>query len=173
MRTVNRHASIPRRRQAGAALAIALVFLLVMTLIGVTAMQTTTLQERMAGNMRDRQVAFQAAEAALRDAEEYLNQAVIGPFNGSGGLYKADSDNPVWEDFNWDNPPGGVRAADFDSAGQDPVYIIEEIEQFTAAGQSLAADTPAAVISSYRVTTRGTGMTQDAVVILQTTFRRQ
>lgn len=59
-----------RDRQQGIALVVGIIFLLLMTLIGVTAIQTTSLDERMAGNVRDRNLAFQAAEAALRDAEE-------------------------------------------------------------------------------------------------------
>lgn len=55
--------------QQGATLAIVLIFLVLVTLVGVTAMTTTTLEERMAGNLKDRNLAFQAAEAALRDAK--------------------------------------------------------------------------------------------------------
>lgn len=55
--------------QRGVALITSLIFLVLLTLVGVTAMQNTTLEEKMAGNNRDRNVAFQAAEAALRDAE--------------------------------------------------------------------------------------------------------
>ena len=58
--------------QRGAILIVSLLLLLVMTLIGVTAVSTTTLQEKMAGNNRQRQLAFQAAGAALRDAETWL-----------------------------------------------------------------------------------------------------
>ncbi len=55
--------------QAGVVLVIGLIILLVLTLIGVSGMQNTSLEEKMAGNLRDRNLAFQAAEAAMRDAE--------------------------------------------------------------------------------------------------------
>jgi type IV pilus assembly protein PilX len=55
--------------QGGAALVTGLIFLIILTLLGVTAMQTSTMEERMSGNARDRNIALQAAEAALRDAE--------------------------------------------------------------------------------------------------------
>lgn len=55
--------------QTGAVLPISLVMLLLLTLIGVTGSQVTGLEEKMAGNMRDKNIAFQAAESALRDAE--------------------------------------------------------------------------------------------------------
>lgn len=55
--------------QTGAVLVISLFILVVITLIGVSAIQTTTLEEKMTGNRRDHDLAFQAAESALRDAE--------------------------------------------------------------------------------------------------------
>ena len=62
-----RHRTPPR--QQGAVLAIGLLILVVMTLIGVTAMTTTSLENKMAGNLKDWNLALQAAEAGLRDAE--------------------------------------------------------------------------------------------------------
>lgn len=58
-----------RRNESGAALIVALIMLLLISIVGVSAMQTTTMEEKMAGNLRDRHVAFQAAEAALRQGE--------------------------------------------------------------------------------------------------------
>ena len=57
-----------RRRQSGAVLVVALLFLLIITMLGVSSMQSTTGEERMSGNVRDTNNAMQAAEAALRDA---------------------------------------------------------------------------------------------------------
>lgn len=58
-----------RNRQSGVALVVGLIFLVVLSLLGISAMQSATLEERMAGNLRDRSLAVQSAEAALRDAE--------------------------------------------------------------------------------------------------------
>ena len=60
------------RRERGVALFISLVLLLVLTIVGVSAVQTTTLETRMARNEHDTLLAFQAAESALRDAEAFL-----------------------------------------------------------------------------------------------------
>ena len=62
-----------RRRQNGAVLIVSLLFLVVLTILGITAMTGTTLEHRMAGNTRDYAVAMQAAEAALRDARRDVN----------------------------------------------------------------------------------------------------
>jgi type IV pilus assembly protein PilX len=56
--------------QSGAVLVISLIMLLLLTLIGISSIQTTSLEEKMAGNLRDRNIAFQAAESAIRDAEQ-------------------------------------------------------------------------------------------------------
>lgn len=62
--------SIPSAtHQHGVALIVALMFLIVLTLLGLAAMRGTTLEERMAGSSRDYNTALQAAEATLRDAE--------------------------------------------------------------------------------------------------------
>lgn len=65
-----------RARQTGAVLAMALIFLLLLTIIGISAISTSTLQEKMSGNMQDRNRAFQAAEATLRDAERHIDTTV-------------------------------------------------------------------------------------------------
>jgi type IV pilus assembly protein PilX len=57
------------RSQNGASLLISLIFLVILTILGLAALRVATLEERMSGNARDRSLAFQAAEAALRDAE--------------------------------------------------------------------------------------------------------
>ena len=59
-------------RQRGAALVLALLFLLVMTLLGVAAMTGTRLQEQLTAGLRNEQLAEAGAESALRNAERLL-----------------------------------------------------------------------------------------------------
>jgi type IV pilus assembly protein PilX len=75
--------------QRGAVLIIALLFLTILTILGVTAMTATTFEERMAGNTRDVGVAFQAAEAALRDARRDINGILIPPPNTNAAFTAA------------------------------------------------------------------------------------
>ena len=65
--------------QRGMVLVISLVFLLVLTLLGLAAMQNTSLEEQMAGNLRAENVAFHAAEAALRAGELWLARDAGAP----------------------------------------------------------------------------------------------
>ena len=57
------------RHQHGVALLTALIFLVVLTLLGIGVYSTTTSEEKMARNFRDREIALQAAEAALNVAK--------------------------------------------------------------------------------------------------------
>jgi type IV pilus assembly protein PilX len=58
-----------KHRQQGTILVISMVMLLPLTLIGVSAMRGTLLEERMAGNMKEQYRSFQIAELALRQGE--------------------------------------------------------------------------------------------------------
>ena len=55
-------------RQRGTVLLMALMFLVVLSLLGIAMVSSTSVEEKMARNARDMDVATQAAEAALRDA---------------------------------------------------------------------------------------------------------
>ena len=78
-----------RNRQSGVALIIGLIILLLLTIIMITALKVTALEERMSGNSQNQNVAFQAAESALREAEALIYQHVeLNPqvdWNGDGG----------------------------------------------------------------------------------------
>ena len=57
-------------RQHGMALIVVLVLVLLVTLAGVAAVRTLTLQERMASNSFDRSLALQSVDRVLRYAEQ-------------------------------------------------------------------------------------------------------
>lgn len=59
-------------QQRGAVLFVALVFLVLLTLLGLTAAGTSVLQERMTGGLRNSQMAMMGTESALRQGEVTL-----------------------------------------------------------------------------------------------------
>ncbi len=61
-----------KHRQQGVALVVGMVFLVAMSLTALIAMNRTILQERMTGAYRSEQIAYAAAESALRSGEWYL-----------------------------------------------------------------------------------------------------
>jgi len=70
-----------RKNQSGAALYVSLIMLILMTLIGVVAMQVAGLQERMSANYQASNMAFQNAEADARAQENDLAEAVSDGLN--------------------------------------------------------------------------------------------
>ncbi|ART54547.1 hypothetical protein CBP36_13995 [Acidovorax carolinensis] len=59
----------PARRSSGVSLIVVLLILVVVSILGVSGIQISMMGERGTRNDRDQQVAWQAAEAALVDAE--------------------------------------------------------------------------------------------------------
>jgi len=165
--------------QQGSALIISLVILIVMTLIGITGIGTSSLEEKMAGNTRDRALAFQAAEAALRDGETYYDDeivAITSAFDGTNtGLYPAGSNPDVFADATWAN--SRVYSGTIDDVATQPRYIIELLGELGGTGDSLnimgyGESSGLTGLTAARVTARGTGGSNNAVVILQSNFSK-
>ena len=93
----------PAARQQGVALAVVLILLLVMTLLALASLRGTLMEERMTSNMKDRSLAFQAAEAALRQGESVAAGKPVVPAAGicTNGLCgkpdPAAAPTPAWQ----------------------------------------------------------------------------
>ena len=160
--------------QQGVVLIVGLILLLLLTLIGITGMQMTSLEEKMAGNMRDRNLAFQAAESALAAGEKWLEDTalpVVFCSKANGRYLPLDRDCnsatvetvPVWESVGWNNQDSVAYAGELSNLSADPRYIIEDM------GCVSLAACPG--IHNYRITARATGGSSDAVVILQSIYQ--
>ncbi len=102
---------IAKSRQAGSAMLMALLILIVLTLLGVFASSSGIMQERMSGNFRDSARAFEAAEAGARWVESWfgsLRDMSEQPFICDGSCIVGDL---VWEAGNYP-----VDAVDRDSS---------------------------------------------------------
>jgi type IV pilus assembly protein PilX len=74
-------------RQRGFVMVTAIMLLVILTLVVLSLMRTSILEERMVGNHRDWNTAFQSAESALRDAErEILESKRTPPVAGETGF---------------------------------------------------------------------------------------
>ncbi len=81
-------------KQSGLALFTVMIFLLILTIIGISSMETSSLQQMMAGNMQWNNIAFQAAETGLNTTTEnndWSEQAASGDV--SDASYSGDSKN--------------------------------------------------------------------------------
>lgn len=73
-----------RRHADGFILVTSLIFLVVITLLAISAINSATLQERMASNLREKSRARQAADAALRHAELLLRDPMFDELQAPG-----------------------------------------------------------------------------------------
>ncbi|UNK43435.1 PilX N-terminal domain-containing pilus assembly protein [Luteimonas sp. S4-F44] len=64
-----------RASERGISLIVVMVLLVITALLGIAILRSATLQERMSANTRDRGLAFEAAEAALRYAQQNVLDA--------------------------------------------------------------------------------------------------
>ncbi|MCK5877587.1 MAG: hypothetical protein KAG43_08125, partial [Candidatus Marithrix sp.] len=68
-------------RQQGAVLLMSLVLLIVLTLLGVSALDSTKLETRMAANVKEDHTAFQAANAGIDQAyHHYVLKGIDNEF---------------------------------------------------------------------------------------------
>lgn len=124
-------------RQKGMVLFIGLIFLLILTLIGVTLARMQTVEERMARNDHNHLLAVQSAEAALRDGESSLNVNPCTDFSGANtnGQYQLQADlGSILDTFNWESHPAsdvtayaGPALTDAPLNSRTPEYLIENL----------------------------------------------
>jgi type IV pilus assembly protein PilX len=173
--------------QQGASLVIAMMFLVVLTILGLVAVRSSTVQERMAGNDRDRAVAFEAAEAALRDAERDIraNLSSANPFDNvctDGLCLPSTVATPNWNSISWTGATSRIYGVN-SGAGAFPLavsnaprYIIELLPDVpSGAGNSLNTNARSSTRggTAYRITARGWGRRPNTTVMLQSVYFKQ
>ena len=184
--------------QRGVVLVVALIFLLLITILAISASGTSLLQMRLAGGLRSSQMADFGAESAARGAEWRLWTASnVSPMACTTNgpicyMYDAATPNTVVDGFR--NAPGWIDAGSTKySAGtmttestdktfkltKDPVYLIEDlgVELIPGLGSQhesgqTAPGTGNTSVDShiYRITARSTGANDNTVRVLETTF---
>ncbi len=174
-------------RQRGATLVIALLILVMIMMYGIPAAMDSMQNEQMAGNTRQRDLAFQAAEHTLKKVEAWIllqtasslgalapaavNVCGVGddvdPVAGDGIFPNGEchaNDIAYWQSFDWNsnglNPSGSIDTA---LVAAQPRYIVERMPDVTSGS-------PPVTKSYYRVTARGVGKDSNAAVILQTMY---
>jgi type IV pilus assembly protein PilX len=173
-----------QQRQRGAILLFCLVFLAVLTMMGVSGMESATLEERMSANMRDHELAFNAAESALQAAEAWLvNQDTlpITATDNSTDVWAEDSMDPddadglPWWHHNgidntwWTN--NGDAISDVAEVAAQPRYLIEQYRTVDT-GQSIAIGSGEVTVPRifHRITARGVGINPNTTSVVQSTF---
>jgi type IV pilus assembly protein PilX len=161
-----------RKKQAGVVLFVSLIFILMITMLAVTSIQSTTVTERIAGNSRDKSVAFQAAETTLRDTESFMGTASGASrtlFNGETDGFYDSTDGTA---LSWNAVSSGYRTySDNSLNGQSMVELLPE--DLISDGSIVAGKPKRNTGKIYRITSQGTGNNDTSVVMLQSIYRRR
>jgi len=185
-----------RAQQRGIVLVTAVMLMLVLTIVVLSMMRTAILDERMVANSRDWNNAFQAAEAALRDAEREILTG--SRFSGQTGFIAGCSSDglclpntctsssncsPVWiqlNDSGWLSGSGSSKSVAYGSQtsaaalpgfSAQPRYIVEALTTTTAAPSAKVSPGGSLTTTLYRVTAVGFGLNTKTRVMLQSTVR--
>lgn len=180
-----------KKYQSGASLIVALIFMAIISLIGVSMALNTNAEEKQTRNFRDRDLANMGAEAALRDAEIFLNgswtwpytsrQTLINNFDSTCTDGLCDSVLSLAGGVTQDSvdfftlPAAGTGVAnaaivlgsvtkspDFsNSLASAPRYRIEAIATVLANAGAVTSQ------KAYRITAQAKGQSSDTRVILQ------
>lgn len=182
-------------QQTGATLIVALIMLLLITILGVATIRTATVEERMAASARNKDIALQAAEAAIVAAENFIetltNTSGFDDSCSNGlctGLTTAVS-GERWEDSSlctnsgiWACGAKSLTNAIFTSNSSlyaaPPQFFIELQSGFEPLGDNLnmynyGSEITNTEITVFRITARGFGATTDARVLLQSTYAKK
>lgn len=175
--------------QQGAALFVSLVLLLVLTVLAISSMRGTVLQEQMVSAQRDAQVAFEGAEHAMREAEEFLRQAALPTFENKNGLYKSDGTPPTgaalfassfWVDANT-KKASMPKSGDKELLAEEPRYFIQVLDPTSLSlnsrlnlnMQNYANDSGDTTVYPYRIVARSTGISGQSARVIEQYFVRE
>jgi len=167
-------------QQQGSALIIALVFLLIMTLLGIATMRGTSQQEIMARNVRDRDLSFQAAEAVLNRCLRRI-ETLVPPNNNIATLNLIPLQNPgndpvgFWRNY-FANPASLISDSYTAAELQNQVSQLARctIEETTNDPLGLNNDPCCSNVDlrCFRVISYGVGGTPDAITITEARCHR-
>ena len=173
-------------RQQGAALIVSMLVLTVLTLLSLSAMNSAALHQRVSGHLKEGQLAFESADAALRDAETWLDtlptqtppcssvatdcelfepQALYALEGAEGQPWWSQTDAAWWQQHGLDFIADGQDLAQHHD---DPYSVVEELERVP---DSLVVGlAPGNSWVYYRITARGVGGTERSQSVVQSTF---
>ena len=174
----------PIKTQRGGTLILGLVILLVMSIMGITGMNISAIEEKMSANARDRDLAFQAADSALRAGEACITAQADAPnildpstftcntLAPGKGFYPASpkSWDPLTAGTAWNDPEKAVQfPGNLADITVRPSYVVEQVGVDCGA----KAGSCKHPWRTFRITAHATGGTTEAVAIVQSTVRRQ
>lgn len=167
-----------KSRERGVVLVVSLLMLLVLTLIGLAATRSTTIEQRLTANQRDTAVAVQGAEAALRDGESLLASAGLPDFSlNTAGAYTASTMTVNWKTIDWNSSTATLAYEGGFPDGAAPhstprYFVVLTNIPVQTAGSSLSSDAPEVSELVYYVYARSESLTGNSAVVLESAYAR-
>ncbi|KAF1019679.1 MAG: hypothetical protein GAK30_02997 [Paracidovorax wautersii] len=157
--------------QTGLSLITVLMLLAAASLLALAAAQAGLMAERGARHDQDSQIAWEAAEAALADAERDIEST---PPNGRANLLRAGADSFAPDCGGSGDRRGLCRASDQGQPAWQRVDLARAaapaVDYGTFTGRHLDTGT-AASTRVYRITALGFGPRTQTQIVLQTVYR--
>lgn len=147
------------RSQSGVVLVIGLVFLLVLTIVGVTSIQSSSIQERITGNVSSHNKVFQAAESILKEGEEFVDIASCSAINAKLAASPPDPDDVE----NWSNKTTVT------STKPNGSYVISRVPAILIDPKDSNPYLDPNVCGGFYYVTAEAGSNRGMVVVLQST----
>lgn len=158
-------------RQSGAALVVALLLLLVMTVLGVTALNSSTLQNLMSSAFQQQTTTLAGAENVLLEGEMDVEAIVVGGVEGRTHFVDlTDEDETQFDLVAWnDGWPVAQRIGEIEITGS---YFIEYMGKFEVPGESIAEGgwLEDSKIHIFRVSAQGGEANRGAVRTVQSYY---
>lgn len=170
------------KKQNGAVLLVSIIMLIAITMMGLVGMKSSILQEKLVAGSMDQNIAFQAAESALRDAERYINASLntASDFNTActnGLCFPSTTTTSVWAaitDWKTSNIPikFGTKTGQpsFPEVNEQPRFIIELLPDLPAPTGETSKYGEASGGTAYRITAMGWGKRSTTPIMLQSTY---
>lgn len=174
MKSIMRYA-----QQSGFALVSTLIMVTVVSVLLMTSIQVSQIQEKASRAMQDKAMAFRAAESAVSGGETWLLAQASEPSEFSTcASYPCLDANDLNSDFSTkDNAWWAINAAAYQSnlyhVTTQPYYVIEYIRFVPDTPIVGNSNYPTEGVYYYRLSTHGNGASNDSVSVLQTTVARR
>ena len=166
-----------RSRERGATLVVALIILILLALLGLSAYHTSVTDQKASGNVQARNEALNAAQEAIETAIS-SRQFVVDPANaltapcGSANTYCTDYDRDGTPEYRTRLTPAPqcvtmkvIKVVELDlSASEDLSCAVGQSQQFGVAGAAGTAGDSLCASTVWQVTAEATAVNSGAKV---------
>ncbi len=168
------------QKQQGMILVVSLLILIALTLLGLTSMQATRTEIAMAGNLRESDLTFTAADVALHAGETFTDISIsktVFSEPDKGLSDETDDDPDYYKEANWTDSQAATITVPH--VKEQPLFMIRFLGDRAQNEAALiniggyGSGQPGMIVSNFRITGRGTGQTGNSHRLIQSYFGKE